>query len=102
LVEERIEKIPRVQSQLEFTKQLGTNWAVVHGRILADMTQEEWDEILAKPYIVFARTTPNETLLIVEACQTRNEIVALFAGSVSDSPALGEFLNFCRYSKLNV
>lgn len=97
LVEERIDKIPRLQSQLEFTKQYGKNWAVVHGKILATLTQEEWDEILVKPYVVFARTTPNETLLIVEACQTRNEIVALVAGSVSDAPALGTLFLISKF-----
>lgn len=50
--------------------------------------QAQWDELLAKPYIVFARTTPNETLQIVEACQARNEIIALVAGSVTDAPGL--------------
>jgi Ca2+-transporting ATPase len=34
------------------------------------------------------RTTPEETRSIVEACQTRNEIIALVAGSVNDAESL--------------
>jgi sodium/potassium-transporting ATPase subunit alpha len=73
---------------MEFKMQSGKNWAVVHGRILQDMTQNEWDILLQKPFIIFARSTPEQTLSIVDACQTRNEIIALVANSVSDAPGL--------------
>lgn len=44
--------------------------AVVTGMELKDMTPEQLDEILANyPEIVFARTSPQQKLIIVEGCQ---------------------------------
>lgn len=31
------------------------DWAVVHGKMLADLSEAEWDELLTHNYIVFAR-----------------------------------------------
>lgn len=33
----------------------GQDWAVVLGETLLDMNKEQWDRLLAYPYIVFAR-----------------------------------------------
>lgn len=44
--------------------------AVVHGQELKDMSQEELDDILLHhTEIVFARTSPQQKLIIVEGCQ---------------------------------
>lgn len=51
--------------------------AVVHGEEIAEMTDAQWDEILDRKYVVFARTTPEQKLTIVEQCQKRKEIVAV-------------------------
>lgn len=52
------------------------------------MTDEEWDKLLSNDYLVFARTTPEQKLLIVEQCQKRNQIIAMTGDGVNDAPAL--------------
>ncbi|TYZ57510.1 hypothetical protein PybrP1_004353 [[Pythium] brassicae (nom. inval.)] len=44
--------------------------------ISMDTPVEEWDRILDHNQIVFARTSPQQKLIIVENCQRRKEIVA--------------------------
>uniref|UniRef100_A0A8C6U157 Sodium/potassium-transporting ATPase subunit alpha n=1 Tax=Neogobius melanostomus TaxID=47308 RepID=A0A8C6U157_9GOBI len=62
---------------------------VVHGGDLKDFTSEELDEILKNhTEIVFARTSPQQKLIIVEGCQRQGAIVAVTGDGVNDSPAL--------------
>ncbi|KAF1533630.1 Sodium/potassium-transporting ATPase subunit alpha-2, partial [Eudyptes sclateri] len=62
---------------------------VVHGSDLKDMTSEQLDEILKNhTEIVFARTSPQQKLIIVEGCQRQGAIVAVTGDGVNDSPAL--------------
>ena len=63
--------------------------AVVHGGELKDLTQEQLDNILIHHNeIVFARTSPQQKLIIVEGCQRMGAIVAVTGDGVNDSPAL--------------
>ncbi|GFS76136.1 hypothetical protein NPIL_367141 [Nephila pilipes] len=63
--------------------------AVIHGGQLRDMTSEELDELLREhTEIVFARTSPQQKLIIVEGCQRQGAIVAVTGDGVNDSPAL--------------
>lgn len=62
---------------------------VVHGGQLKDIPQEKLDEILnIHQEIVFARTSPQQKLIIVEGCQRQGAIVAVTGDGVNDSPAL--------------
>ncbi|XP_060678608.1 sodium/potassium-transporting ATPase subunit alpha-2, partial [Hemiscyllium ocellatum] len=62
---------------------------VIHGTDLKDMSPEELDQILANhTEIVFARTSPQQKLIIVEGCQRQGAIVAVTGDGVNDSPAL--------------
>ncbi|XP_034489355.1 sodium/potassium-transporting ATPase subunit alpha-like, partial [Drosophila innubila] len=62
---------------------------VVNGGELREMKAEDLDAIIYHHNeIVFARTSPQQKLLIVEACQRRGEIVAVTGDGVNDSPAL--------------
>uniref|UniRef100_A0A8C3S6A7 H(+)/K(+)-exchanging ATPase n=1 Tax=Chelydra serpentina TaxID=8475 RepID=A0A8C3S6A7_CHESE len=62
---------------------------VVNGGQLKDMETEELVEILKMhPEMVFARTSPQQKLIIVESCQKLGAIVAVTGDGVNDSPAL--------------
>merc|ERR1712198_238646 len=63
--------------------------AVVHGGELKEMTPGQIGDILMyHSEIVFARTSPQQKLIIVEGCQRMGAIVAVTGDGVNDSPAL--------------
>merc|ERR1712032_592452 len=63
--------------------------AVVHGGEIKDMSEKQIDEILMyHTEIVFAGTSPQQKLIIVEGCQRMGAIVAVTGDGVNDSPAL--------------
>ncbi|CAF1372715.1 unnamed protein product [Adineta ricciae] len=62
---------------------------VVSGAELAELSSQELDEVLTlHPEIVFARTSPQQKLIIVEGCQRQGWIVGVTGDGVNDSPAL--------------
>ncbi|XP_066562645.1 sodium/potassium-transporting ATPase subunit alpha-1 [Amia ocellicauda] len=62
---------------------------VVHGNDLKDMSPEQLSDILRHhTEIVFARTSPQQKLIIVEGCQNEGAFVAVTGDGVNDSPAL--------------
>merc|ERR1712003_618247 len=65
------------------------NAAVVHGSKLKEVNAEDLDILLENhEEIVFARTSPQQKLIIVEAFQRAGQIVAVTGDGVNDSPAL--------------
>uniref|UniRef100_A0A915LBR9 Sodium/potassium-transporting ATPase subunit alpha n=2 Tax=Romanomermis culicivorax TaxID=13658 RepID=A0A915LBR9_ROMCU len=62
---------------------------IIHGTELKDMSVEDVSEILQRyKEIVFARTSPQQKLLIVQAYQSLGNYVAVTGDGVNDSPAL--------------
>jgi sodium/potassium-transporting ATPase subunit alpha len=62
---------------------------VISGTELKDLSNDQLDEILVNhDEIVFARTSPQQKLIIVEGCQRTGAIVAVTGDGVNDSPAL--------------
>jgi len=63
--------------------------AVVHGGEIKELSDSAMDDILIyHNEIVFARTSPQQKLIIVEGCQRMGAIVAVTGDGVNDSPAL--------------
>ncbi|CAF3630211.1 unnamed protein product [Rotaria sordida] len=62
---------------------------VVSGTELAELSSQQLDEVLTlHREIVFARTSPQQKLIIVEGCQRQGWIVGVTGDGVNDSPAL--------------
>ncbi|KAJ2907467.1 hypothetical protein GGI21_003859 [Coemansia aciculifera] len=61
---------------------------VLSGSDLAGLQAEHWDIICAYNEIVFARTTPEQKLQIVQELRARENYVAVTGDGVNDSPAL--------------
>lgn len=60
--------------------------AVVHGSDLRDLSSDQLDEILRyHTEIVFARTSPQQKLIIVEGCQRMGAIVAVTGKIIQDT-----------------
>ncbi|KAI1922423.1 hypothetical protein LOZ65_003530 [Ophidiomyces ophidiicola] len=61
---------------------------LVEGPEISALTQADWDTICHYEEIVFARTTPEQKLRIVEEFRARDNVVAVTGDGVNDAPAL--------------
>ena len=68
----------------------GRHALVLTGDDVASLRQEEWNAVVGRyTEIVFARTTPEQKLQIVEAIKARGDnTVAVTGDGVNDAPAL--------------
>ena len=58
--------------------------AVIHGQQLKDMSETELDDVLRNhSEIVFARTTPQQKLIIVEGLQKQGNSISLLLSIVN-------------------
>ncbi|XP_056400076.1 potassium-transporting ATPase alpha chain 1 isoform X2 [Hyla sarda] len=79
----------RLRIPVEQVNKRDARACVINGGQLKDMTSEELVEALRMhPEMVFARTSPQQKLIIVESCQKLGAIVAVTGDGVNDSPAL--------------
>jgi len=68
----------------------GSDFRVVTGTKLAQMSDKHLVSLLKVKELVFARTTPEQKLRIVRMLRARREIVAVTGDGVNDAPALLE------------
>lgn len=61
---------------------------LVEGPQISSFTESDWDAICAYEEIVFARTTPEQKLRIVDEFRARDNVVAVTGDGVNDAPAL--------------
>ena len=81
--------LPRIDKKYHHSSRRNMASIVVPGDELASLSDHELRNILQEfNEIVFARTSPQQKLRIVENCQLLNRIVAVTGDGVNDSPAL--------------
>jgi sodium/potassium-transporting ATPase subunit alpha len=61
---------------------------ILEGKDLVQLSGNHWDIICQYEEIVFARTTPEQKLAIVNAFRARDNVVAVTGDGVNDAPAL--------------
>ncbi|KAK4154491.1 hypothetical protein C8A00DRAFT_32702 [Chaetomidium leptoderma] len=61
---------------------------ILEGHQIARLTMAEWDVVCQYQEIVFARTTPEQKLRIVNELRKRDNVVAVTGDGVNDAPAM--------------
>ncbi|OAA72196.1 ATPase, P-type, transmembrane domain protein [Cordyceps fumosorosea ARSEF 2679] len=78
-----------VSSQLRAERAAGEITSLLlEGHSLNGLSNDDWDVICEYAEIVFARTTPEQKLRIVEEFRKRDNVVAVTGDGVNDAPAL--------------
>ncbi|GMR36302.1 hypothetical protein PMAYCL1PPCAC_06497, partial [Pristionchus mayeri] len=63
---------------------------VLVGSMVDELTAHDWDGLLGRDHVVFARISPSQKRLVVEEMTRRGEIVAVTGDGVLDAPSLKE------------
>ncbi|PWY87388.1 calcium ATPase [Aspergillus heteromorphus CBS 117.55] len=79
---------PPVTSGGEKQPALSRRSLLVEGGQISNLREEDWNVICQYEEIVFARTTPEQKLRIVEELKARDSVVAVTGDGVNDAPAL--------------
>mmetsp|Transcript_30058 Transcript_30058/g.42255 ORF Transcript_30058/g.42255 Transcript_30058/m.42255 type:complete len:1053 (-) Transcript_30058:74-3232(-) len=83
-----VDNVDRLREQITAGHLANDHAIAIKGTDIDGLNEVEWDSILQRRQIVFARTSPEQKLQIVDNCQRRGEIVAVTGDGVNDSPAL--------------
>jgi sodium/potassium-transporting ATPase subunit alpha len=68
----------------------GSDSLVISGPEIGGLSEYQWDLITQYPAVVFARTTPDQKLLITRAFRRRGYVVGMTGDGVNDAPSLRE------------
>jgi sodium/potassium-transporting ATPase subunit alpha len=76
---------------------------VVHGNDMHSFSQDDWTKLVNMKEIVFARTSPENKLTIVNEFKRAGHVVAMTGDGVNDSPALkqADIGELCRSLSLS-
>jgi len=80
--------IPGLEN-VPLSKELGKS-LIVSGSEIMGLSEHQWDLITAYPAVVFARTTPDQKLLITRSFRRRGYVVGMTGDGVNDAPSLRE------------
>jgi sodium/potassium-transporting ATPase subunit alpha len=80
--------IPGLERHMKANR--GGQSLVVSGPEIVGLSEHQWDLITQYPAIVFARTTPDQKLLITRSFRRRGYVVGMTGDGVNDAPSLRE------------
>lgn len=83
-----IEAANRLQKPIQSVTEDEYDAIIVHGDRIDSLSSQDWDLILSKREVIFARTTPKHKLAIVTRYQQKGHVVGVSGDGVNDSPAL--------------
>ncbi|KAG6841610.1 hypothetical protein C0991_009035 [Blastosporella zonata] len=87
-VTKQINEVPNPLLSSRYAENRLQRSLILEGNDLLLFTEAHWDVATRYEEIVFARTTPEQKLSIVEALQLRDNVVAVTGDGVNDAPAL--------------